>query len=72
MGSWKTGCSFGDALTDMQVKELSEDKITLEVTYAIVNNDDTIHDYVTVDFTIANEDGNWLVDDYIYPEVYQE
>lgn len=72
MGSWKTGCSFARALTDMEVKELSEDKITLTVTYAIVDNDDTILELVSIDFIVANVDGNWLVDDYVYPEVYRE
>jgi len=72
MGSWKTGCDFARTLTDMQVKALSADKITLEVTYAIVDNDDTILEQIPVDFTIANEDDIWLADDYIYPEVCQE
>ncbi|HWP80901.1 MAG TPA: hypothetical protein VN446_09715 [Candidatus Acidoferrum sp.] len=72
MGGWKTGYSFANSLTDMQVKALSEDKVTLAVTYAIVDNEDNILERVTVDFTMANVDGIWLVDDYIYPEVYQE
>lgn len=69
MGAWKTGYSFGNALTDMQVKELTGNAITLAATYASIYRDNTT---VTVDFTIANVDGTWLVDDYVYPEAYQK
>jgi len=68
MGAWKSGYSFANALTDMQVKEFTGNKITLAVTYASINRDNTT---VTVDFTITIVDGTWLVDDYVYPEAYK-
>ena len=69
MGAWKSGYSFANALTDMQVKEFTGNKITLAVTYASINRDNTT---VTVDFTITIVDGTWLVDDYVYPESFIE
>lgn len=72
MGAWKTGYSFANALTEMQVKETAGNTITLAVTYAYVDFNDNILDTAAVDFTISNVDGTWLVDDYIYPEAYSE
>lgn len=70
MSSWKTGYSFANALTDMQVKELMGDRITLAVAYAPIGVDNIL-DSETVEFTIAKVGGTWLVDDYVYPEAYQ-
>ena len=67
MSAYKTGYSFAHALIDMQVKELGEDIITLSVTYVSIDRDNA-----NIDFTIANVGGTWLVDNYVYPETYQE
>lgn len=66
---YKSGYSFANALTDMQIKELAGDRITLAVTYASINRDNTT---VTSDFTIVNVSGTWLVDYYVYPESTSE
>ena len=62
---YKTGYSYSRALTDMQVKERTGERVTLAVTYTFT--DHKINDDVPADFTIANVDGIWLVDDYVCP-----
>ena len=75
LGPWKTGYDYGMAMTDMQVKQAQSNRVTLTVTYirqgSIAMDGSGTPIYDTVDFTIAKENGIWLVDDYIYPESYK-
>ena len=75
MGQYKSGFSFAEALTAMEVKEAAENRITLTVEYAVTGFIDDENDpgykppeYYKTDFVIAKVDGKWLVDNYIYPE----
>ena len=80
LGPWKTGYSYNMAMTDMQVKEAAQNRVTLTVKYELPlgyvpdpeSNEQVEPEYGTVDFTIAKINGIWLVDDYVFVESYKE
>ena len=75
LAPWRTGYSYAYAMTDIQAKEVSENKITAVVTYeknagyaGAWEDPAYVPQYDTVEFTVVCQDGIWLVDSYTYPE----
>ncbi len=75
LGPYKTGYFYSAALDDMQVKEMSSDRIVFTVKYVrnpgyVVEADNTsyVPEYDYIDFPVVKSGGRWLVDDYIFIE----
>lgn len=75
LGPWRTGYSYAYALTGIQATEVTENRITAQVTYiknpgyaGAYEDPAYVPEYDTVPFTVVKQDGIWLVDDYLYPE----
>ncbi len=75
LGPWRTGYSYGFALTGLEAVDTSLDRMTIRATYetnegGIMREEDPdyVPNYRTVDFTVVKADGVWYVDDYTYPE----
>ncbi|MEY8440119.1 hypothetical protein [Anaerotruncus colihominis] len=75
MGPWKTGYAYQDELENIRLKEAADNRVTLEVQYrqspgyaGAKENPDYVPEYAFVDFTVVKENGQWLVEDYIFPE----
>lgn len=67
MGPWKTGASYAENLEGMAVVSVSDDKIVMRAKYKDIPNKTG---YGYADFTLLSSNGNWLVEDYQYPEAY--
>ncbi len=74
LGPWKTGYAYQNALEDIRLKEAFDNKVILEVQYrqfpgyaGAEENSDYVLEYAFVDFTVVKENGQWLVEDYIFP-----
>lgn len=69
LGPWKTGSSYADALCEMTLVEAAENRVVVEVKYQQPCLDQTAPpEFNAALFTVAKQNGKWLVDDYVYPE----
>ena len=75
LGPWKTGYSYGYALTDLEAISVEPSSMTVRATYetnagyAGASEDPSyVPTYRTIDFSVQKVDGIWYIDDYTFPE----
>lgn len=75
MGPWKTGYSYQNALENIRLRGTVDGKVTLEMQYRLdpgyagaKEDPNYVPEYAFVDFTAVKEDGQWLVEECLFPE----
>lgn len=74
LAPWKTGTSYVNSLYQVSyVDDISNGRATFEVKYKKPTaNENAEPEIGTVEFILVNQNGTWLVDNYVYPEAVKK
>lgn len=68
LGAWKTNALYEEMFKDYKVTDSTDTSMVLEISYSWKDTQGNPIEDRSVSMTIVKEDGQWLVDSYLFPD----